>query len=497
MPADEFNPALFEQLISINYLGVVNGLDTILPYMKGMKTGEIYVTASLAGYRGLPKSAPYNASKAAVINLTESLHLELKQQGITLPKPTKAETVIAPVNANNCPVTLDFNLRKLAKSEEVNLCNAYKGKVVMIVNTASKCGFTGQFDGLEALYKKYKEKGLSYSLLPASEEGFYPIRTVSEVTGVNAITLRAWERRYGLFKPQRTPKGHRLYSQQDILRIQQVLQLLEKGVAIGRVSSALKNETKLEDLADMTRQSDANKTLDKSSDDSIQKDQLKKAPSEDQWEIYKEQLMSAVNTFDLEKLERLHHEIFSLYPLEITSRSLLRPVIAELRSQAEQLQSLSGSYHFYWQFLQQRIGGLFLKSTLQNRGKRILLLAYGDTKANVELMLFGLPLLTHGYRVVLLGSDIPFDAIPMTLSRAESDALILYAASSDSINKSSPSTDMIASIKTVADSLKIPVFIAGEHNEAEVKELEECNLVLLDDSAANHLKVIDQALSND
>ncbi|KAG1652881.1 Glutathione peroxidase [Nymphon striatum] len=159
MPADEFNPALFEQLISINYLGVVNGLDTILPYMKGMKTGEIYVTASLAGYRGLPKSAPYNASKAAVsivFSITMALCITL-----LLAKPTKAETVIAPVNANNCPVTLDFNLRKLAKSEEVNLCNAYKGKVVMIVNTASKCGFTGQFDGLEALYKKYKEKGLS------------------------------------------------------------------------------------------------------------------------------------------------------------------------------------------------------------------------------------------------------------------------------------------------------------------------------------------------
>ena len=84
MPLDEFDPALFEQLISINYLGVVNGLDTILPYMRGKNSGEIYITASLAGYRGLPKSAPYNASKAAVISLTESLHLELKQQNITL-----------------------------------------------------------------------------------------------------------------------------------------------------------------------------------------------------------------------------------------------------------------------------------------------------------------------------------------------------------------------------------------------------------------------------
>ncbi len=340
------------------------------------------------------------------------------------------------------------------------------------------------------------------SLLPASEEGFYPIRTVSEVTGVNAITLRAWERRYGLFKPQRTPKGHRLYSQQDILRIQQVLQLLEKGVAIGRVSNALKNETELEDLADITMRSDSSKN---SSEDTFANEHLKEAPSDNQWKIYNEKLMDAVNAYDIEQLERLHHEMFSLYPLEIISRSLMRPTLTELRNQADQLQSLSGNYHLYWHFLQQRIGGLFLKSTLQNRGKKILLMAYGDTKANVELMLFGLPLLTHGYRVVVLGSDIPFDAVPMTLSRAGSDALIIYSApafssatslSAEIENDSTQTTEMITSIKAVADSLKIPVFIAGEHSEAQAKELDESGLVLLTENAIDQLKVIDATLTN-
>jgi len=84
MPLDDFEPALFEKLISINYLGVVNGLNTILPFMYQEGSGEIYITASLAGYRGLPQSAPYNASKAAVISLAESLYLELKQKGISL-----------------------------------------------------------------------------------------------------------------------------------------------------------------------------------------------------------------------------------------------------------------------------------------------------------------------------------------------------------------------------------------------------------------------------
>ncbi len=336
------------------------------------------------------------------------------------------------------------------------------------------------------------------SLLPASEEGLYPIRTVSEVTGVNAITLRAWERRYGLFQPQRTPKGHRLYSQQDILRIQQVLQMLEKGVAIGRVAKALKNETELEDLADITMRNDSTKDSD---DNLLGNQQNKEAPSENQWKIYNEKLMAAINAYDNEQLERLHHEIFSLYPVEIISRSLLTPLINELRNQAEQLQSLSGNYHFYWHFLQQRIGGLFLKSTLQNRGKKILLMAYGDAKANVELMLFGLPLLTHGYRVVVLGSDIPFDAIPMTLSRAGSDALILYSAASTSSatheNESTHTTEMIASIKAVADGLKVPVFIAGEQSEVQAKELDDNNLMLLGDNAIDQLKVIDEALSKE
>jgi len=131
-------------------------------------------------------------------------------------------------------------------------------------------------------------------------------------------------------------------------------------------------------------------------------------------------------------------------------------------------------------------------------------MAYGDSKANVELMLFGLPLLTHGYRVVVLGSDIPFDAIPMTLSRANSDALILYSAASISTvssatyeNESTHTTEMIASIKAVADSLKVPVFIAGEQSEAQAKELDDNNLVLVGDNTIDQLKVIDEALSNE
>ncbi len=67
----------------------------------------------------------------------------------------------------------------------------------------------------------------------------YPIREVSNLTGVNAITLRAWERRYGLIEPVRTEGGHRLYTLENIERIKAAVKLTEGGIPIGQVKARL------------------------------------------------------------------------------------------------------------------------------------------------------------------------------------------------------------------------------------------------------------------
>ncbi|MEM0912041.1 MAG: glutathione peroxidase [Pseudomonadota bacterium] len=59
-----------------------------------------------------------------------------------------------------CPDVLKHVKRKLNSQETVNLCEAYNGSAVLFVNTASKCGFTPQFEGLEKLYSDYKDEGL-------------------------------------------------------------------------------------------------------------------------------------------------------------------------------------------------------------------------------------------------------------------------------------------------------------------------------------------------
>lgn len=65
------------------------------------------------------------------------------------------------------------------------------------------------------------------------------ITTLSEETGVNPVTLRAWERRYGLLRPSRTEQGYRQYSPDNVARVRTILDWVEKGVAISRVRDLL------------------------------------------------------------------------------------------------------------------------------------------------------------------------------------------------------------------------------------------------------------------
>ena len=64
---------------------------------------------------------------------------------------------------------LDQDFRRLASTEEVNLCEAYEGKVLLIVNTASKCGNTPQYDGLEKLFEQYGDEGLVVLGFPSND----------------------------------------------------------------------------------------------------------------------------------------------------------------------------------------------------------------------------------------------------------------------------------------------------------------------------------------
>jgi glutathione peroxidase len=73
-----------------------------------------------------------------------------------------------PAQASECPVLLRHSFPDLRTGEPQDLCQ-YRGRVILVVNTASYCGFTDQYGGLEALYRKYRDRGLVVLGFPSND----------------------------------------------------------------------------------------------------------------------------------------------------------------------------------------------------------------------------------------------------------------------------------------------------------------------------------------
>ena len=110
--AGEFTAAGLRALIELNVMGTAACLEAVMPRMIARGRGRIAVVASVAGYRGLPTGAYYGATKAALINLTESLRFDLDRAGVTIQliDPGFVRTPLTDRNDFPMPFLIDADL---------------------------------------------------------------------------------------------------------------------------------------------------------------------------------------------------------------------------------------------------------------------------------------------------------------------------------------------------------------------------------------------------
>lgn len=108
--AKDLQPENFAQVVNVNLLGAVNSVAAVLPQMIERKSGQLVAISSLAAYRGLPKSAAYCASKAAMTALFESLRIDLRRSGVfvTTIHPGFIKTPLTAGRENKMPFLMEL-----------------------------------------------------------------------------------------------------------------------------------------------------------------------------------------------------------------------------------------------------------------------------------------------------------------------------------------------------------------------------------------------------
>ncbi len=105
-----FNPEAVAKVININLLGAVNAVSAVLPSMLTNKSGQLVAISSLAGFRGLPKSAAYSASKAGMTAFFESVRLDVQNNGVsvTIIQPGFIKTPLTAGRENKMPFLMEL-----------------------------------------------------------------------------------------------------------------------------------------------------------------------------------------------------------------------------------------------------------------------------------------------------------------------------------------------------------------------------------------------------
>ena len=291
-----------------------------------------------------------------------------------------------------------------------------------------------------------------------------PIRAVSAETGVNAVTLRAWERRYKLICPQRTESGHRLYSPRDVERIRRVLELLDRGVSVSQVPSILDAEPPSvvpgkEALGDHSA-----------------------------WDVLLAAVSAAVARFDERELSNLYDEALGTYPIDLVNRRLVLPILRRTGERWANGTGLIAEEHFFQVFVRNKLGARIHHNARRSEGPLLLSACLPGEQHDIGLLFFIVQALDHGMRVVNLGVNMPLEELATVCKRRRFAAIVLvanYGAAAEAFEGGLPS---------LVTGTDCPVFVGGRQAAEQRALIERAGAVFLGDRLHEGVARLVQAL---
>lgn len=249
------------------------------------------------------------------------------------------------------------------------------------------------------------------------------IGELSKRSGVSVELLRAWERRYGLLKPARSPGGLRLYSPQDLQRVRVMREHLAAGLAAAE-AAALTSQAELE-----------------------------QEPPTLRVDALREALADALDRFDESRAQRIFDRLLALTTLDTLLLEIVLPYLHQLGERWERGQVSVAQEHFASGVVRGRLLGL-ARDWGRGVGPVAVLACLPGEQHDIGLITFGLALRARGWRIVYLGSDTPVQTIEQVTRAFDSSIVVLSAVSTEAL------MPVLADLDTLSRSQRVA--LAGD-----------------------------------
>lgn len=280
-----------------------------------------------------------------------------------------------------------------------------------------------------------------------------PMRDVVTLTGINPVTLRAWERRHGLIRPQRTDGGHRLYTAEDVQRIRDILHWTANGLPISKVGERLAGQ--------------------------------RKAPVQSglAFADWRAAVLRATKAFDGQALDVLHGQLFTLLPKATVLREVLMPAWLELASGRAFGQR--SQWLFFDTFLRAR---LLLRLHMNQADAPRVLLAGTEGHAELQLLCTGLLLSSEQQRIDVLGCAQPLAELALVCAAMQPAALVVAV-------EGPVSAALARQLRALQMEIACPLALLGEGLAGSQAELQGIPLRVLDEQGADIAAVLSALLA--
>ena len=229
----------------------------------------------------------------------------------------------------------------------------------------------------------------------SEQEDRWRIKEFAAIVGVQEATLRAWERRYDLLRPQRSSGGFRLYSSADERRIRSMQAHMARGLAAAQAAALAVAESAVEIVA----------------------------PARPEEQV--DGLLGAAEALNATRFDALLDAAFAHGRLPAI-RDVVLPVLVEIGLRWERTDLTVGHEHFATHLIERRLLAL-ATGWEAGRGPLAVLACPAGERHTLGLICFGLLLADHGWRIGYLGADTPVDQLVGVGASLAPDAVILCA----------------------------------------------------------------------